>query len=138
MAGSAKLGTATLKLDGKSLEVECGFKAAVRVDQMYGEDIANYINRRILKQGANGDVSISRMGMSEVFYLLQIGEQMSQEEIYEALSDAILLNTEDQQAFVTEVMGVLDQVMGSKYQALSSGPAVASTSSKKTPSSSTK
>lgn len=137
MASPAKLGTAILTLDGKSLEVECGFKAAVRVDQMYGEDIAAYINRRILKQGLNGEVAISRMGMSEVFYLLQIGDQMSQEEIYEALSKDILSN-EDPQAFVAGVMGVLDQVMGSKYQTLNSGPTVASTSSKKTPSSSMK
>jgi len=72
MADETKLGVHVFEHNGASLELEIDYEAALKIDIVFGKDVSDWIEE-------NGR---TRVGMAKVFYVLQRGEQMTQEEIY--------------------------------------------------------
>lgn len=142
MTGNNKLGLAVFELNGARLEIECGYEAALKVDTVFQQDIAEWIGETALPVDKKGNQTVSRMGLAKVFYILQVGEQMSQKEIYETFFEGIITGEHDPEEIVKKVFETLDRVVGKKYQEMLPDAPKAdgadNVPAKKTPSSSTK
>ena len=142
MTGNNKLGLAVFELNGARLEIECGYEAALKVDTVYQRDIAEWIEETVLPVDKAGNQNMSRMGLAKVFYFLQVGEQMSQKEIYETFFEGIATGEHDPEVVVKSIFNTLERVVGKKYQEMLPDAPKAdgadNVPAKKTPSSSTK